>query len=299
LNPRPGFSDNLYKSQHGLDLDGEFVALDQAILDGSPIPPSTHVCTIYDGRSNGASPGDRIALHLHLFYPDLARDFLNRLEKLDRRMDLFITTHGVKKVHQLEYEFADYALGTVSVVDCPNKGRDIGPFMTALRSPLAGGGYDLIGHLHGKKSLAVEDRVPGLGARWREYALDALLGTASDFHTLLGRFGLNPKLGLVFAEDRNAVGWAGNRSIAEALAARLPSAVNLPAAPFYPLGNMFWARPAALSLLWNLNLGWDDYPPEPLPYDGTVLHTVERMLPSLVEAAGYDWETVYKPGASW
>ena len=34
--------------------------------------------------------------------------------------------------------------------------------------------------------------------------------------------------------------------------------------------------PAALAPLMGLNLGWEDYPDEPLPYDGSVLHALER-----------------------
>jgi lipopolysaccharide biosynthesis protein len=42
---------------------------------------------------------------------------------------------------------------------------------------------------------------------------------------------------------------------------------------------MFWARTCALTRLIELNLGWNDYPQEPLPYDGTLLHAIERLLP--------------------
>ena len=41
---------------------------------------------------------------------------------------------------------------------------------------------------------------------------------------------------------------------------------------------MFWARTSALAPLINLNLGWDDYPDEPLPYDGSPLHAIERLF---------------------
>ena len=42
---------------------------------------------------------------------------------------------------------------------------------------------------------------------------------------------------------------------------------------------MFWARTCALSPLIDVNLQWDDYPPEPVPYDGTLLHAIERLFP--------------------
>jgi lipopolysaccharide biosynthesis protein len=33
-------------------------------------------------------------------------------------------------------------------------------------------------------------------------------------------------------------------------------------------------------------LQWDDYPPEPLPYDGSLLHALERLLPFVVGSQG-------------
>ena len=62
---------------------------------------------------------------------------------------------------------------------------------------------------------------------------------------------------------------------------------------------MFWARRAALEPLWDAGFKTEEFPQEPVPYDGTILHAVERILPSCVEAAGYSWCTVYEPGNAW
>ena len=56
---------------------------------------------------------------------------------------------------------------------------------------------------------------------------------------------------------------------------------------------MFWARPAVLKPMIDLGLTWDDYPPEPLPIDGTMLHTLERLLPFCAVHTGYDYATTY------
>jgi lipopolysaccharide biosynthesis protein len=46
---------------------------------------------------------------------------------------------------------------------------------------------------------------------------------------------------------------------------------------------MFWARTEAIRPLLELGLDWQDYPAEPLPYDGSMLHAVERLLPLVAE----------------
>ena len=95
---------------------------------------------------------------------------------------------------------------------------------------------------------------------------------------------------MVFAEDPNLYGWNENREMAQELAERIGIA-TLPDHFEFPLGTMFWARTAALTPLLELGLSWEDYPPEPLPYDGTILHALERLLPFAVEHAGYEYAT--------
>jgi lipopolysaccharide biosynthesis protein len=51
--------------------------------------------------------------------------------------------------------------------------------------------------------------------------------------------------------------------------------------------------------LFGLNLGWDDYPEEPVPIDGTILHALERLLPFVANHAGYQYATTYIPGMTW
>jgi lipopolysaccharide biosynthesis protein len=50
------------------------------------------------------------------------------------------------------------------------------------------------------------------------------------------------------------------------------------------------ARAAALKPLFDLRLGWDEYPDEPAPYDGTILHALERLLPFAARRAGYGFD---------
>ncbi len=98
-------------------------------------------------------------------------------------------------------------------------------------------------------------------------------------------------------EDPNLVGWDGGREAAESLAARMGLPLPLPYAFDFPNGTMFWPGPAALEPLFALGLRHEDYPPEPLPKDGTLLHTLERLLPFSAEAAGYSIATTLVPGS--
>jgi lipopolysaccharide biosynthesis protein len=93
-------------------------------------------------------------------------------------------------------------------------------------------------------------------------------------------------------------GWSGNREEVEVLAREL-GVGSLPGEFFnFPLGTMFWARTQAIEPLLARRFTWDDYPEEPLPYDGTMLHAIERLLPAIGSNKGYRHALTHVPGVT-
>jgi lipopolysaccharide biosynthesis protein len=68
--------------------------------------------------------------------------------------------------------------------------------------------------------------------------------------------------------------------------------------PLFPLGNMFWARVEAVRQLFYLNRD-ELLQQEPLPYDGSFIHAIERITPNLVENNNFKFVTVYKKDLKW
>lgn len=139
----------------------------------------------------------------------------------------------------------------------------------------------------------------GTAARWREFLLSNLLGNHDEpmADAILTAMNKDSEIGLVFPDDPGCLGWTENRPYAETLASRLrlgplPDAIN------FPVGTMFWARQGALSSLYNLALSWEDYPDEPLGYDGSMLHAIERLLPQICIANGKQYAMTHVPGFS-
>lgn len=294
-SPRPGFSDGMYKVSKGLSVEAPVCALDLALREGGDQPPSTH--NSYNlALLPPARHRLRVAIHLHIHYPDTLPYFLKPIERLGMPVDLYVTTTGPINRLRIEAGLLDYERGSVSIAEGPNRGRDIGPFMTLVGDMIGDKEYDLIGHFHGKKSLSSGE---AMGRNWRDFLLGTLLGEPGDILRIFGLFASDDKLGLLFAEDRHAVGWTENRAIAESIATRMEPRPVLSDFSVFPLGNMFWARPDAVRALWKAGFDWTDYPVEPIRDDGTMLHAVERMLPGICESAGMRWATVYKKGLSW
>jgi lipopolysaccharide biosynthesis protein len=204
--------------------------------------------------------------------------------------ELILTTNSPEKAGEIRAALKkSQAEADIRVV--PNRGRDIGPFLTVLEGAI--GNCDLLGHVHGKRSLQFETHV---GDDWRIFLWQHLIGDETPMIDIIEQsFREDPRLGLVFPEDPYLVGWTENLEIAQKLAVRMGIRTPLPASIECPVGTMFWSRPAALAPLLRLGLSGDEYPQEPLPADGTILHALERLLPLIAEEAGYHYATTYLP----
>jgi SAM-dependent methyltransferase/glycosyltransferase involved in cell wall biosynthesis len=230
----------------------------------------------------------RVVLHAHFHYTDHVADLVRALAANSHHCELILTTNSIEKEAELRTALGERA---ADIRVLPNLGRDIAPFLKVLEEEI--GQCDLLGHVHGKRSPHVDKRV---GDRWRVFLWQHLIGDELPMVDIIKQaFFDDPKLGLVFPEDPYLVGWDKNREIAQKLAARMGLREPLPATFECPVGTMFWARPEALASLLRLVLAPDEYPSEPLPIDGTILHAIERLLPIVAEDAGYHYTTIYLP----
>jgi glycosyltransferase involved in cell wall biosynthesis len=236
------------------------------------------------------SPTLRVVLHGHFHYTNHVGDFMRALAANRQPCELILTTNSPEKAGEIRAALKkSQAEADVRVV--PNRGRDIGAFLMVLEEAI--GNCDLLGHVHGKRSVQYETHV---GDRWRIFLWQHLIGDEMPMIDIIEQsFREDPRLGLVFPEDPHLVGWTANLEIAQKLAARMELRVPLPPTIDFPVGTMFWARPEALAPLLRLGLSWDEYPPEPLPTDGTMLHALERLLPLVAEESGYHYATTYLP----
>ncbi|GGE87445.1 rhamnan synthesis F family protein [Sphingomonas prati] len=292
-NPRPGFSE-------GAALDGrKHLGKPGLLLEQSNgACAATHRSVDLEKAKSvplGATTPS-VLMHLHMHYPDLADEFVTLFNEANLEADVVITTSSRLGRIECEHAFLKYRGGKVSVIEGGNIGRDVVPFIQVIPPFLERKSYDVVGHFHGKQSVAASRQ---LGDVWRAFLTSTLIGDADNLAKVLQNFVADEKLGLLFAEDYHYVGWTKNRSFAVDLAKRLTPEPNIPNEPVFPIGTMFWARPDALQAIWNDQDCLGDLPGEPLPYDGSVLHAFERMIPSIVEAAGYEWMTVHRNGKGW
>ena len=221
--------------------------------------------------------GTRAALHLHAFYPDLVPGVVKRLNFNASFPDLFVSVCTSEAAAEVRKALSGYRGRLCDLQVTPNLGRDFGPLLTQFGRTLCDD-YDIIGHLHTKKSVHVADR-PFIEA-WNTFLLENMIGGergGAMLDAILSAMELDSGIGLVFPDDPHVISWTKNRRLAEDLATRMKLG-DLPEQFNFPVGSMFWVRSSVLSKFVELDLAWSDYPPEPIPIDGTLVHAFERLF---------------------
>jgi glycosyltransferase involved in cell wall biosynthesis len=282
--PFPGFHPGIYREHH--DIPASFTdPLADYLLAGRPEGP-WNLSVIEPNLLAAKSVPNNIsvALHIHAYYPDLLPEILEHLSYNTVLPDLFVSTTNQVDFEEIADLLKTYSGRVVEIRIVPNKGRDIGPLLTAFGAQLINQ-YEYVGHLHTKKSADVLDK--SMGKTWFRFLLENLLGgkAGAMADRILSQMKLDDTIGMVFPDDPHVVGFGANRAYVDLFAERL-GIFALPEFFSFPVGTMFWARAAALKPMVDLNLGWEDYPGEPLPYDGSMLHTLERLFSMSLPPAG-------------
>ncbi len=280
----PGFHPGIFAEQYSLFEPGSD-PLASYLRASRPTGPWQFDLITPKNNEKLIAPHLRVALHFHIYYVDLFPDMLERLNKNQIRPDLFISVPTQLVYDEVQLLLSqNYSGKVVEIQLVPNRGRDIGPFLTAFGTIFAAN-YDVVGHLHTKKTADIKSGE--MAKEWHTFLLENLLGGRNKMaDIIIKRFASDPSVGIIFPDDPNVVGWDGNKPYAETIGQQL-GLDHFPENIMFPIGTMFWAKVDALSPLFDLSLDWQDYPSEPIPYDGSILHALERLLPFVISKRGF------------
>lgn len=289
--PAPGFNPAIYHI-YNPNRDGAIEPFADYLRSGRPEGP---------WQEQIISPNDsflihekklRCAIHIHVFYADLLKDLMDRIQLNETVFDIYVSTNEFlfEEVSQI---LSDYQQINTKVRIVPNRGRDIGPLISEFAGELQK--YDVIGHFHTKKSLDIKNAQ--FARDWFLFLIENLLGGQHLMaDRIMNEFEADIKMGLVFADDPYLLDWGKNKDFADELAMEM-NLSNIPDHHFnFPVGTMFWARSEAIKPLFELQYSWDMYPEEPLPYDGSTLHAMERLIPIIASNQGFTQVLTNIPG---
>jgi FMN phosphatase YigB (HAD superfamily) len=236
----------------------------------------------------------KIAIVLHIFYPDFVAKFASCLEKFPTNVDVFVTAATQEIADNASSVFTKITrVNKVSVATCENRGRNFGPFLVHFSKELLD--YDLMCHLHSKKSLYSGREQ----TQWFDYQNQFLLKDKHVTSSVLRLFDEHLDLGLYYPTSFWMMpAWVNHWTCNKPFAKEFVDEWGLDISDnflSYPVGGMFWARPQALKPLLDKTYQYEDFPEEPLPNDGSKLHALERILGPLAEKQGFEQFYYYPP----
>lgn len=215
-----------------------------------------------------------IAVHLHLFYLDMANTCAEYLANIPENFDLFISTPPSNDLDEVNAYFSSLPnIGKLVAEHTPNRGRDIAPLIAQFGARLKS--YDYIAHFHTKKS-------PHRASlnNWFDTLMQTLCGSQAGVGQILELLDGDAKVvypaGNLTPEWDS--GWSDNLEVAKKLLANTTlNIADFPSVEF-PQGTMFWAKSSAIADFLSLDLSFDNFPPEPIAPDGTIAHALERLI---------------------
>jgi lipopolysaccharide biosynthesis protein len=239
--------------------------------------------------AKGVAPALSTAIVVDLYYDELWPDFESRLSRLSQPFTLIVTTVKARPqlTDRIRATFPD-----ARIVNYPNRGRDVGPFIQLLRDKHLDK-FDLVCKVHGKKSVALGPQA-FFGDVWRRSMLNDLLGSDRHVKAIVGRFAADPSVGLIgparfrlpneYRRSYRDTWGQGNELMTKKLAAKLGCSSEEFVLDFFA-GTMFWISRDLLDLLKPLDLSLDSFPDERGQTDGALQHALERLFGALPELA--------------
>jgi hypothetical protein len=227
------------------------------------------------GSLSARTPRGRIAVVLHLYYPELWPEFRDAIGSIPEPADLFVTLTAGYSNEAADWIRVDYPEAQIIILE--NRGRDILPFVVLINSGVLFK-YELVCKLHTKRSL-----YRGKGDGWRRDLIAGVLSKPDHVARILAAFDSNPQLGIVVADGSLHASRPGRVN-------ELCKQIGMPAIADsgrieFPRGSIFWIRASLLQPIAKLMLKPADFEPEPLRLSGTLPHAIERFIGHLCREA--------------
>ena len=183
----------------------------------------------------------------------------------------------------------------LKVILSQNRGRNFGPMLVEAGQELLN--FEYVIHVHSKNS----PHAPlALASSWASRTWNLFLGEPGSVKKLVGLFSSNKSLGLVYANcydilGLSAITWGANRKFASKFLNLWSMKSQRVFA--YPAGGMFMARISSISQLLEYGWTYEDFPEELGQLDGTMQHTVERLIGAVAHGNGFESAVISESGA--
>jgi lipopolysaccharide biosynthesis protein len=229
----------------------------------------------------------KILFVVHLYYPEFVARFIRGVSKLQQPNRKFVVTSSNIQILEMVEDFRQKeSIPNIFTMQVPNKGRNIAPFIQALKD--YGRDSEMVIHVHSKRSEHAKDRDI---ESWVNSQWNLLFYNPDLVKRVVAVFVLNPKVAIAYPPAESVLSpwtytWSNNSKKARRLLKPLGISVKSSERIAFPVGAMFAARTKDLMFLEKLNLGQENFPKEEGQIDGELHHVIERLLGYVPEKSG-------------
>ena len=225
----------------------------------------------------------KCAIHVHVYYLDIADEILNLLSKdelFQSKIFFTVTSDSDKKI--LSNLVEQYCIKNYSVLVVENRGRDLRPLFSDLSHLWHE--FDYLCHLHSKKSPHTN-----FGDSWRSYLIKNLIGTPSVVSSIIKFLQENEDVAIAYPKNYSAIqefllGMKNSKRIAKILKQlNLGSIEQID----FPAGSMCWIRTAHYREQIKILKTVLRYEEENGQRDNTTAHALERLLTLIPHKMGF------------
>lgn len=242
------------------------------------------------------SPNTKLAVVLHLYYPDLWPAIKVKLKNINVPFDLFVSVQEQHKDVVLDKVNKFHKVTNITVV--PNRGRDVLPFMLLAKRISEEKQYEYLLKLHSKKSTHRDDGSVWLDSLMSELIpsdISKIIATLEESDTgVIGPADHVVSLSRYMGANRDRIG-----TILESVSNKSTVKQMLENPRKYPYfgGTMFWCRIDFLLPLLQSSMKPSDFESERGQLDGTAAHALERIFGKLLHAVSNKKMYVVADGA--
>lgn len=214
----------------------------------------------------------KIAVVVHVYYPELWSEIASRLKAITHQFDLFVTTTYENAALVQAAVIADFP--SARIKNLPNRGMDIVPFLSLVPT-LVNEGYLAVCKVHTKKGF--DDSA----AVWRDVMLDSLLGSEHNFSICVEAFDKEERLSIVgpaiLYQSGPRLMYENGDNLSRIVQAAYGK--NVPQGDWgFFAGTMFWVRPQLLQSLAHFTTHQLDNDEFVYKKDGRIEHALERFF---------------------
>ena len=188
----------------------------------------------------------KIAVQAHVYYEDLIKEMIDKINNIPFKFDLYISTDTLPKKNIIEnYVKKNTKANYYEILIIENQGRDLLPMLIQMRHKITN--YEYFCHIHSKR-----DNYTEFGNVWRNYLYQNLLGNTEIIKDIFNTFISKEEIGFIFPEvvykfiKMPFMLGKNNTKYLNYVINKISPGYKVGSIFKYSSGNMFWAKVDAI-----------------------------------------------------